>query len=179
MFVFASSSGHFWVTDFLLFLALLFLLNYFLLNLFLFLRKSGGGEGAKASPSLSLCAVLRDRGTENNCWPLEDMTCTSLTYCMNKEKSVSMWKKKIVKLSQLWRMAWFLTKSGFTMTVCTAPATYSIIGNETCHFKMTSCQCCVSWKAVLVYTHPSLQLRLSTAVQCLANKLLLLLVFSV
>ena len=62
---------------------------------------------------------------------------------MNKEKSVSMWKE-IVKLSQLCRMAWFITKSAFAMTLCAAQVTYSIIGNETCHFKMTSCQCCVS-----------------------------------
>ena len=50
-FVFAGGSGHFRITDFLLFFPRLLLLNYFLFNLFLFLQKSGGGGGGTAPSS--------------------------------------------------------------------------------------------------------------------------------
>ena len=60
VFVFASDSGHFRITDFLLFFTPLLLLNYFF-NLLLFLQKSGV---AKAAPPP---APPSARSLENHC----------------------------------------------------------------------------------------------------------------
>ena len=57
-------SGHFCLNDFFaIFGSIIFVKLFFVYNLFIFLRKSGVGKVLKP-PTLSFCAVLRDRATE-------------------------------------------------------------------------------------------------------------------